>query len=617
MKRLLALLLLVLGVAIPGVAAAQGTDVTSALDTAEVELGDIVTYTLQASSTTGGSFADPKLSVPGGLTLVDSSQSPSHMVSIVNGHTTEKQGINVSWVLRSDRLGTFSIGPGQIMIGGVKKTAPAQRVSVVAPGAARKKPRRGNPFDPFGSGFDPFKGLFPGVPDDEPADPFGGISTDPKLGLAAERAPTAFLHATVDKTHAVVGEQVTLTVFLYEDLHARQGRVADVHEATANDFVKRTLLQDETRATQVGNAIIGGKAWSVKLVRKNALFPIRSGKLEIGPMSLTLPQLKLGLRESETIQVDVTEPPLQGRPPGYQIGDTGDFSLSATLAPREAPQHGAVGVSVELRGTGNMPSTLPTPEIAGVEWLEPQTRDALGPQTTEKFGGTRTFNYVVRLHKEGAIDLGEIRLPYWDPERRAYNVARASLGIVKVTPSAARDAGADLAASEILPGMPLPRRALEGPHAQSFVTERPVYWGALFGAPLACVLGIFLTAAVRKARAQRATSAPSPQRIARERRNEADDALRGSDGKVAVSAVARALEADVLARTGVNVRGTSRDAAVRELEDTGVSVTDAKELLATLAACEDARFSPSGVDIGDARALDARAKHALAPIGKP
>src|SRR5262249_38869718 len=130
-----------------------------------------------------------------------------------------------------------------------------------------------------GGGFDPFKNLFPQVDDEpQPADPFGALNPDPKLALEHERAPIAFLHATVDKTHAVVGEQVMLTVYLYEDMRARQGRPSDVHEPTATDFVKRSLLQDETRAVHVGNAIIGGKPWSVQLVRKNALFPIKAGR---------------------------------------------------------------------------------------------------------------------------------------------------------------------------------------------------------------------------------------------------------------------------------------------------------------------------------------------------
>jgi hypothetical protein len=597
---------------------AQDVVVTSNVDADEVELGNTVTYTMEASSSTGESVSDPRLANTQGFTIIDQRAGPTHMVSIINGRVTEKRGLNASWTLRADRLGTFSIGPASVTVGNTRRNAPAQRVTVVAPGQGRPKPRRGQkPFDPFGgSPFDPFNGLVQGMLGigDDSTDPFilAVPETDPKLALDSPRDPIVFLHATVDKTRAVVGEQVTLTIYLYEDPRARQGHPYDVHEATATDFLKRSLLKDETRAIHVGHALVGGRPWAVKLVRKNALFPLKTGRLTIEPMSLTLSNVRNGKRESETLHVDVTEPPLANRPAGYQIGDTGDFSLSSEVTPRELDQHGAVGVTVELRGTGNMPSSLPTPEIAGIEWLEPQTRDDLGPVSNDRFGGTRTFSYVVRLHKDGAIDLGEIRLPYYDPTTRSYHVARTSLGIVQVTRSQGRDAGLE-AAEEILPGLPRPRTALEGRRAETYLTERPLYWGAVFGAPLACAAAIALSGAVARVRERRANKAPSPERIAKERRAEAEAALKGSDGKAAVAAIARFLEAEIIARTGVNVRGTSGQAAVAELTDAGAPAEAAKEAVDVLAACEDARFAPDargGVSIDDGRVLFARAKAA-------
>ncbi|MBX3219690.1 MAG: BatD family protein [Labilithrix sp.] len=598
-------------------ALAQGVDVTASVDATEIELGDTVTYTLRAMSTTDEAPSDPRLATPAAFTVVDTSASPMHKVSIINGRRTDEHGLTASWRLSAGRLGTFTIGPASVAVGGARRTGPAQRVTVVAPGTGKPRAQRPGrqPFDPFGGGspFDPFKGLFPGMDDDSAPDPFGGIGADPKLALDQPRAPTAFLHATVDKTRAVVGEQVTLTVYLYEDIRARQGRPTDVHEATATDFVKRSLVQDETRAVHVGNAIVGGRPWAVKLVRKNALFPIKTGRLSIAPMSLTLSHLRVGLRESETLFVDVSEPPVANRPAGYQIGDTGDFSLSASTAPRSVDQHGAVGVTVELRGSGNMPAALPTPEIAGVEWLEPQMVDSLGPISNDKFGGTRTFSYVVRLHKDGAVDLGEIRLPYFDPQTRKYEIARAALGIVQVAKGDARDAGPEVA-DVLLPDLPAARAALEGSRAETFLTERPIYWGALFGSPLACVAAIALTGAVRRARERRANAAPSPERVARERRSEAESALKGDDGKAAVAAVARALEAAILASSGVNVRGTSGDGTIQELTDAGISEATARAAMQLHSECEDARFSPAGVDVETARALWRRAKEVLGAV---
>ena len=590
--------------------AQQRIELSANVDSDTVEVGDTVTYSLHVLVHGGGSPSDPRPGAMPGFSLQGATSAPVHMRMNVNGALDEVNGLMTSWSLRAERVGTFSLGPAQITVGAAKHASTAVRIKIVERGKGR--PRRGvrPPIDPFApSPLDPFKSLFDFGDDQQRGEPIQP-SADPKLAMENARAPVAFLHATIDKARVVVGEQVTLSVYLYEDPYARQGRPGDVHEPTATDFVKRSLLEDETRAVGVGTAMVGGKLWTVKLVRKNALFPLKTGHLMIEPMSMTLPQARVGLRASETLYVDVDEPPAVGRPEGYAIGDVGDMALQATVTPRSTPREGAVGVIIELRGTGNLPGQLALPVVPGIEWLEQATRDKLGPTQADRFGGTRTFSYVVRLHKEGALDLGEVRLPFYDAQKGAYGVARATIGIVNVSPGRARDAGVE-EAEVVLGGMPKERRVLEGPHAAMFLSERPVYWGLLFGSPLACALALGAHGLFGRMRERRATSAPSPDRIAKERRAEAEAAVRGDDGKIAMGAVARAVEASVLARTGVNLRGAPSDTSKGELQEAGVSEDDAAQVISVMRACEDARFSPDAVAVTTARDTWERARGVL------
>lgn len=591
---------------------AQAIEIKATVDNDTIEVGDGITYSMQVMAHGGATPSDPKPGALPGFSLHGVSSAPIHMRTSVNGVSDEVNGLVTQWALRADKVGTFMLGPGVVTVGGAKRNAQMVRVRVVERGKANiARPRARPPIDPFGSNpLDPFKSLFDFGNDDdrrpEPAPP----SADPKLGMDAPRDQVAFLHATLDKTRAVVGEQVTLTVYLYEDPYARQVRPGDVHEANANDFVKRSLVEDETRAVGVGTALVGGKLWNVKLIRKNALFPLKTGHLTIEPMSMMLAQARVGLRASETLSVDVTEPPIAGRPAGYAMGDVGEMSLQATVTPRAIFSGGAVGVTLELRGAGNLPGQLTLPVVPGVEWLEPTLRDKLGQMQGDRYGGTRTFSYVVRLHKEGAVDLGEVRLPYYDPDKRTYAVARATIGIVNVAPGEARDAGADTP-EVVLAGMPKERRVLEAPRPQVFLAERGLFWAALFGSPLACALALGAQGALGRWREKRAAAAPSPDRVAKTRRAEADDACRADDGAAAMGAIARAVEAEVLARTDVNLRGAASDTVKGELTDAGVDGDKADAILAILRACEDARFSPDGVDIESARATWTRAKAAL------
>lgn len=605
--------------AFTSVARADQVELRATVEPPTIEVGEAASYSVVVMVHGRGQPTEVKAGPTNGVTMLGSTgTAPIHMRSIVNGVATEVNGLTTTWRVRGDREGTFTLGPAQVVIDGAKKNIPAAKLTVVGRGKAPKRtdPFAGTPFAGGGTPFDPFKGLFDFDDSDRPQEPIGPTA-DPKLSMDAPRQPVAFLHSVIDKYRAVVGEQVTLTVYLYEDPYAHQGRPGDVHEPTANDFVKRSLIEDETRAVGLGTASVGGKPWNVKLVRKNALFPLKTGRLVIEPMSMSLPQARVGLRESERLAVDVSEPPVDGRPAGYAMGDVGDMALSATVTPRAVAREGAIGVTVELRGTGNLPSQLTLPVVPGAEWLEPQLREKLGAQSSDRFGGSRTFSYVVRLHKEGSIDLGEIRLPYYDAEKKIYGIGRASLGIVNVGPGSGRDAGVD-EPEVVLAGMPKTRRALEGAHPQKYLSETPIFWAAIFGSPLACAIAASAHGLVRRARERRANAAPSPARIAKERRAEADAACRADDGGAAMGAVARAVQAAVLARTGVNLRGAALEEGEADLVAAGVGGEQARAVVDVVRTCEDARFSPDGVSIDEARAAWAKGRDAVdaLPAGK-
>lgn len=594
-------------------ARAGQVEVRADVDATTIEVGDVVTYSLHVTAH-GGQATDPRPGATPGFSVRGTRQQTSNGFSVTNGVAESVANLVTSWTLHADRVGSFTLGPAEATVGAVRYRAAPVRVNVVTRGKAPPRQKPNPALDPFGSlpgtsPFDPFRSLFDDD-DGERAPQVARAATDPKLALDAPRGSTAFLHAVIDKTRAVVGEQVTLSVYLYEDPFARQQQPTDVHEPTATDFVKRSLLEDETRVIGAGTANVGGDIWNVKLVRKSALFPLKKGKLAIEPMSLSFPQMRAGLRASETLHVDVTEPPTAGRPAGYMMGDVGDMSLQATVTPREAPKESAVGVTVELRGTGNLPGRLTLPIVSGVEWLEPQTHDKLGPVSADQFGGTRTFSYVARLHKEGSIDLGEIKLPHYDANKRAYRVARATLGTIRVTPGGKPDAAAD-PKEVVLGNMPKERTSLEGVRASSYIADSTLYWPFLFGTPFACVLALGAHRATRHVRDKRARRGSSKERLAKERRDEAESAVRSADGKAAMGAIARAIESAVLEKTGVNVRGAHAEACRAELVENGVRAYDVDAILGLLRECEDARFSPRDVETDHAKAAWQRALQVL------
>ena len=297
----------------------------------------------------------------------------------------------------------------------------------------------------------------------------------------------------VDRTSAVVGEPILLTVHAYIDVTGNNVEIddADVHDPDVADFAKRSLMKDD-ETTSRGYASIGGKTWAVLMgCAGGPCSRCAPGTLTIGPMSMALarPRSAAGTRRaSETIHLSISEPPLAGRPPGYSIGDVGHFTLNAQVQPRQTEQGAAIGVHVDVSGRGNVPNAIAVPSRPGVEWLTPQVHEQLGPIGKDTYGGTRSFDYVVRLTRAGDVDLGDLALPFWDPDARRYVVASAKLGTVNVAPTPAAqtmtpDAPAQDARARTLqgrqrPGLTAPRTALEGTPVAPQAPRR-------FGGPLA------------------------------------------------------------------------------------------------------------------------------------
>jgi hypothetical protein len=454
---------------------------------------------------------------------------------------------------------------------------------------------------PFGSPFDPFKGLF----DDrqQNAEPPG--NTDPKLALDAPRGAVAFLHARVDKSQAVVGEQVTLEIYVYVEANERSADLTDVHEATADEFVKRSLVDDDATDKSMQRALVGGRLYGVKLLRKWALFPLKAGDLTIGPMSLTLSRRHNAFtdpeRQSETLVIHTTEPPIAGRPPGYVVGDTGKWTLSVNTTPRDIERDGAIGVTAELSGTGNLPASLTPPARAGIEWLAPEVHEKMGAVTGDKYGGKRTFSFVVRLHKEGEVDLGDLTVPFYNPETRSYGAATAALGVIHVRPGASAPKVADVAVDPFA-GLPAARDALSPPRAPpAHWADSPLFWLGLFTTPLAYGVAAGSGALVRRVRQSRTDKAASPETDLRARMAAAASLCKGSDPRAADAAVARVLRAATVARVGVNVRDAEGGEVSRRLEGAGVEEAVAHRLAELIRDCEAAQFAPDAAEMSAVR----------------
>jgi hypothetical protein len=236
--------------------------------------------------------------------------------------------------------------------------------------------------------------------------------------------------------------------------------------------------------------------------------------------------------------------------------------------------------------------------------MEPEVHDQVGRLAADRWGGIRTFDYVVRMKKEGDVDLGSIALPFWNPEKKVYETARTELGSIHVTPGAYDDD----TARDKLPELGAAKASLAGTSIRKHIDDSPFFWAGLL-APLA----IFVSAAGARTAMQKTKEAiaklgASPMRELARRMETAKIACSNSDAGAADAAIVRVLEQAAVAKRDVNVRGGTKSEATSLLEEAGVKSDTAKELVAILLECEDARFSPDAGDMNNAKKRFERAQ---------
>lgn len=593
-------------------------EITASLTTsnAKVEVGRPLRIELSVSSDEG-SPESPRLTIPNGFGLRGPSVSTQFSASLNGWSAQTRRSITATWEVTAPRTGTFTVGPAQAFVEGKPVASNAVTIEVVAAGtlpAPTPAPRRGlrSPFDdddfPF-PGFPGFGRSGRSMLDDllqQQIDEFP--TAPPEYQVDGPRDRTAFLEATVTPEHPVVGQQVTLRVVAY----GAKGRYreSDTREPRRANFFSMPL-QENSNQQQLFDVRVGDTQYLAVKIREFALFPLQSGKLEIGPMKMAFYgsnyiSARTGQpieRESKTLYVDVTEPPTRGRPIDYQLGDVGSFRLEAAVSPKTVREGDSFSVVATLDGQGRLPESLRVPERTGLEWLKPTLTEQYKVAPNKQVIGKRTFTYIVKATKPGTLDLGALTLPFFNPATGKYETATATLGSIVVerdasqpaTPDDARAATAADAADDVALGeLATARMELRPFDPRPHWTRSSWMWPLLLGLP-ASVVGIRLTSRQAKEllRRRRLRRSSLGGRVAHELRQAQAQRSRGEQD-AALATLERALFLALENATGVKARAVLRDQLGSTLHRAGLTETLAAQVGPLLTDIEAARFTKQG-----------------------
>jgi hypothetical protein len=265
--------------------------------------------------------------------------------------------------------------------------------------------------------------------------------------LATGRDPI-FLVAEADKPEVWVGEEAIVTWTLYNATNVQQYGIADIPKLA--DFWTEELDVRDEHPDQV---VLAGTVMQKLVIRRVALFPLRSGRLTVEPMAIDASVMKrvrsndpFGMFEGALVDVHRRAAALsigaRPLPPGPPVAAVGEVELECGTPSQK--NGGPVTIDVTMSGRANLRGAPPS------AWSEPvdgSVEIVGGKLTADHRRGdavmTRRWRLLLFPAHSGAFTIPALTSTILTPvgERRTLRCERRMLMVEAVDPAAAPPPG--------------------------------------------------------------------------------------------------------------------------------------------------------------------------------
>src|SRR5438128_1844882 len=387
-----------------GISAGE-VELSATADASEVALDG--TLTLRITVTYASKADTGNLEVPtfADFDVVSRSQSEQVTFTLSNSTPSFRRTVITSLALTPRRAGDLSIEPVKLELRGQRFQTEPIKVRVVPAGQAlRRRPPGPDRLadDRMGDSLDPFADVHPGQRD-------------------------LILRAAVDNERPFVGQQVTYSLYLLARTNVssiEKLQIPRLDGFWSEDVEAPQQLVPEQR-------ILDGVPYTAYLLRRRALFPLRPGKTAIEPAEVQvltgfgmLFSRESSRRSSQALQLEV-QPLPPGKPAGFDFGNVGQWTLSASAEPSNVPVGQPITFRLVASGRGNVRDLgLPRlPVLSGVRAYDATVSDK---ETIERgqINGTRTVEQLLVPERTGAVEIPSLGMDIFDPVQKQYRTVR-------------------------------------------------------------------------------------------------------------------------------------------------------------------------------------------------
>ncbi|MEZ5036192.1 MAG: BatD family protein [Chitinophagales bacterium] len=339
--------------------------------------------------------------------------SQSQNISIINGNVSKS--FSYTYTLQPKKQGSFTINPANAVINGKTFSTQPIAIKVIAPQQKQTQNRRRQ------QNYDPFEDFFGSGESQRPSE--AEIKKELNEGI--------FVKVTPNKTTLYEGDQVTLSYKLYFRL--RYDGLNATKMPTYNGFLSEDfdIPIDQQKEPEI--EVYNGKKYYVQEFKRVALFPQKSGKTTIDPMSFSC---VVGVEipnnfnpffsdiepyeynfNSNAVNLEVL--PLPSPQPKNFSGAVGKFNFQASYDKTQVKVGEPIKLKITYNGTGNL-RLISAPKLTFPEEFE-----AYEPKLNENYAskgniisGTKSYEYTLIPQDGGTFKLPEYEFGYFDLDKR-------------------------------------------------------------------------------------------------------------------------------------------------------------------------------------------------------
>ena len=375
-----------------------------------------VEFSLNSS---GNNFTPPSFS---GFEVLQG-PSVSNSTQIINGNFS--QSISWTYILQANKKGSFFIAPASVSSNGKTIKSDRVKVDVLEPSEAEKQQRQQEK------------------------------NSEQNLQDQAMKLirDNLFVNVKINKSNAIVGEQVIATYTLYYHPELNIVQLNYDKKPIFNGFWAQEIDLGKSNKWEVEN--INGVPFRKIDVLKVILYPQQSGNLTLEPMafnSVVRLQVSGGRRsnsifdnffsrnsyrdfeykvKSKTLSVNVKELP-EPRPLDFS-GAVGDLKFESWLDKNKTLTGEPITLKVKVSGNGNL-KLLNAPELkfpTGFEVYDPKVVDNSSVSLAGTSGNIQ-FEYLIIPRNPGEFKLGPVELSYFDLTSKQYKKFKSEEYLVTV-----------------------------------------------------------------------------------------------------------------------------------------------------------------------------------------